>query len=567
LEFPTPKCKLVFFITIWNLEVMLPTGQNYDEVCARFRWDIPERFNIAAACCDDWAEREQDRVALIAWHPDAPAVTTTYSQLCEMSDRLAAHFLRTGLVAGDRVGIILPQSVETVVSHLAIYKAGLVAVPLARLFAPDAIQYRLARAGAKAVIVNADSLSKIETVRDRLPDLGQVLVTEGYSSTASRFSDALAGNAAGFVRAQTGPDTPALIIFTSGTTGQAKGALHGHRVLLGHIPGVQFHHEWMPLPGDIAWTPADWAWAGGLLNILLPCLYLGVPVVHGGLERFDPEIAFRLMSEMGVRNAFIPPTALRLMRTVEKPASRFPLKLRTIGSGGESLGRDTFLWAREELGVAINEFYGQTECNLVLSSCSALGVSLPGAIGKPVPGHRVAVIRSDGTICAPGERGEVAVARPDPVMFLGYFGDEEATARKFVGDWMKTGDQSVVDADGYFHFVGRDDDIINSAGYRVGPGEIEDCLTSHPAIKLAVAVAKPDPLRTEIVKAYVVLKPGYLASETLRQEIRQHVKAGLAANIFPREIDFVEDIPLTTTGKVIRRVFREQAREEASKAR
>jgi acetyl-CoA synthetase len=542
---------------------MLPTGLNYEEVFARFRWEIPENLNIAAACCDDWAERDPHRVALRRWDEVKPPVETTYSKLREMSDRLAAHLLRSGLVAGDRVGIILPQSVETVVSHLAIYKAGLVAVPLARLFAPDAIQYRLARAGAKAVIVNADSLAKIETVRDALPDLATVILTDGVSPTATPFSVAIAGGSDGFVRAKTGPDTPALIIFTSGTTGQAKGALHGHRVLLGHIPGVQFHHEWMPRPGDVAWTPADWAWAGGLLNILLPCLYLGVPVVYGGLERFDPETAFRLMSEMGVRNAFIPPTALRLMRTVERPASRFPLHLRTIGSGGESLGRDTFLWARAELGLAINEFYGQTECNLVLSSCSALGISLPGAIGKPVPGHKVAVIRSDGTVCAPGERGEVAVARPDPVMFLGYFGDEEATARKFVGDWMKTGDQCVVDAAGYYHFVGRDDDIINSAGFRVGPGEIEDCLTAHPAIKLAVAVAKPDPLRTEIVKAYVVLKPGFAADDALRQEIRQHVKARLAANIFPREIDFVDDIPLTTTGKVIRRTFRERARREA----
>jgi acetyl-CoA synthetase len=342
--------------------------------------------------------------------------------------------------------------------------------------------------------------------------------------------------------------------------------LHGHRVLLGHIPGVQFHHEWMPQPGDVAWTPADWAWAGGLLNILLPCLMLGVPVVYGGLERFDPELAFRPLSEMRVRNAFIPPTALRLMKTVENPAQRFRLSLRTIGSGGESLGRDTFEWAQAKLGLAINEFYGQTECNLVLSSCAALGVSRPGAIGKPVPGHRVAVIRHDGCVCAPGETGEVAVMRPDPVMFLNYFEEPEASARKFIGDWMTTGDQCVMDADGYFHFVGRDDDIINSAGYRVGPSEIEDCAVSHPSVKLAVAVGKPDALRTEIVKLYVVLAQGQTPGDGLKEEIRQHVKARMAANIYPREIEFVDEIPLTTTGKVIRRVFRDRARQEASQS-
>lgn len=545
---------------------MLPRAATYEQVRDEFRWEIPARLNIGVACCDEWARREPGRVALRRFIPGGEAHDTTYGELLDLSNRLANYLVGTGLAQGDRCGIILPQSVETVVCHLAIYKAGLIAVPLARLFAADAIRYRLARAGVKVVVTNAEGLEKIESVRHELPDLREIIVVDAEPDGATGFAKALSQAGQHFTPVDTAPDTPALIIFTSGTTGPAKGALHGHRVLLGHVPGVQFHHEWLPQPGDIAWTPADWAWAGGLLNILLPCLLLGVPVIHGGLERFDPELAFRLMSEMKVRNAFIPPTALRLMKTVENPAQRHALSLRTIGSGGESLGRDTFEWARQALGLEINEFYGQTECNLVLSSCAALGITRPGAIGKPVPGHTVAVIRHDGSICAPGETGEVAVLRPDPVMFLGYFEDEEASARKFVGDWMTTGDQCVMDEDGYYHFVGRDDDIINSAGYRVGPGEIEDCAVSHPAVKLAAAVGKPDALRTEIVKLYVVLADGVVESAALKEEIRRHVKARMAANIYPREVDFVAEIPLTTTGKVIRRVFRDLARQEALEA-
>jgi acetyl-CoA synthetase len=549
---------------------MLPEAETLEAIRDAFRWEIPSRFNIGVAACDHLAAGEPLRPALLQWREGARPLVTTYGQLRDRSNRLANLLAGLGLKQGDRVGIILPQSVDTAAAHLAIYKAGMIAVPLARLFQPDAIEFRLRRAGVSALITDNAGAAKLRTIRAALPQLANVLVTGPDADPRDGeigLEAALAGQSPVFSAVDTGPDTPALIIFTSGTTGPPKGALHGHRVLLGHIPGVEIHHEFLPRPGDVAWTPADWAWAGGLLNILLPCLYLGVPVVYGGLERFEPERAFLLMQEMKVRNAFIPPTALRLMKAVEHPRQRFDLALRTIGSGGESLGGDTFEWAHRELGITVNEFYGQTECNLVLSSCAALGVSRAGAIGKPVPGHVVAAVRPDGGVCAPGERGEVAVRRPDPVMFLGYWEDDEATRRKFVGDWMLTGDQCVVDQDGYFHFVGRDDDIINSAGYRVGPGEIEDCLVSHPAVRLAAAVGKPDPVRTEIVKAYVVLAEGFAPDDELRGQIRDHVKARLAANIYPREIDFVDEIPLTTTGKVIRRLFRDRARAEAEAAR
>jgi acetyl-CoA synthetase len=386
---------------------------------------------------------------------------------------------------------------------------------------------------------------------------------DGADGEAIDFHRLVADHSPHFSAEDTGPDDPAMMIFTSGTTGPPKGALHGHRVLLGHLPGVQTHHEFLPQQGDLLWTPADWAWAGGLLNVLLPGLYFGVPVVAGRFEKFDPEAALGLAEKMRVRNAFIPPTALRMLRTVPDIGRRFRLDLRTVGSGGESLGRETFEWARAEFGITINEFYGQTECNLVLSSCAAIGVSRAGAIGKAVPGHTVAVIGKDGRRMKPGEAGQIAILRPDPVMFLGYWQDEQATAKKFIGDWLTTGDQGIEDEDGYVHFFGRDDDVITSAGFRIGPGEIEDCLTGHPAIALAAAVGKPDALRTEIVKAYVVLKEGTAGSEALAEEIKLWVRERLSAHEYPREVEFVDEMPLTTTGKVIRRIFRDRARAEA----
>jgi acetyl-CoA synthetase len=337
-------------------------------------------------------------------------------------------------------------------------------------------------------------------------------------------------------------------------------------VLLGHLPGVQMSHEFLPQAGDRLWTPADWAWAGGLFNVLLPALYFGIPVVAHRAEKFDPEAALALMARGGVRNAFIPPTALKMLRAGPDPR-RYSLNLRTVASGGESLGRETYEWGRSALGLTINEFYGQTECNYVLSSCATIGVSQPGAIGRPVPGHDVAIVGPDGEVLPPEVQGQIAVRAPDPVMFLEYWRRPDATREKFSGDWFTTGDQGVMDEDGYIRFFGRDDDIITSAGYRIGPGEIEDCLIAHPAVRLAAAIGKPDPVRTEIVKAYVVLNEGFAPGDALAREIQAYVRDSLSAHEYPREVAFVESIPLTTTGKVIRRHFREAARREAEAER
>src|SRR5262249_7452320 len=389
------------------------------------------------------------------------------------------------------------------------YKLGAIALPLAALFGTDAVAYRLQNAGAKALLTNVPGIAKLDEIRrahaDALASLRLVISLDGAADGALGFHDTLSPRSSDFAPVATLADDPAMMIYTSGTTGQPKGALHAHRVLIGHMPGIELPHEFFPQPGDRFWTPADWAWAGGLLDCLLPSLYCGVSVVAKRFDKFDPEEAFAAMARFGVRNAFIPPTALRMLRAVPNPRGRHDIRLRSVGSGGEALGAETFEWGKDALGVPINEFNGQTECNLVVGSCAAIGVVRPGAIGKAIPGHAVAVIDAEGRELKAGEIGQIAVKRPDPVMFLEYWGRPDATQEKFIGDWMTPGDQGVVDDEGYFTFVGRDDDVITSSGYRIGPGEIEDCLIKHPAVALAAAVGKPDPVRTEIVKAFIVL--------------------------------------------------------------
>jgi acetyl-CoA synthetase len=538
---------------------VLPRLNNYDDIYRQFCWQVPARYNIGVDVCDRWAAQEPDRLAILHVHPDGREDAISFGALRETSNRLANVLRAHGVARGDRVAILLPQAPEVVAAHVAIYKLGAVALPIAVLFGPDALAYRLQNSGAKALLTNAQGLAKLDGIRGEAPELMCVLSVDGKCDGAGSFSDLLARASADFAAVETAADDPAMMIYTSGTTGQPKGALHAHRVLIGHLPGIELPHFEFPQAGDRYWTPADWAWAGGLLDVLLPSLHYGVPVVARRFDKFAPDEAFALMASTGVRNAFIPPTALRMMRAAPSPRGRYDFKLRTISSGGESLGVEALEWGKSAFGLVINEFYGQTECNLVLGSCAVLGVLRPGAIGKPIPGHQVAVIGRDGQPLKAGELGQIAVKRPDPVMFLEYWGKPEATRDKFIGDWMTTGDQGVVDEDGYFSFVGRDDDVITSAGFRIGPGEIEDCLIRHPAVALAAVVGKPNALRTEIVKAFIVLKKNHAPSDALAAEIQNFVKTRLSGHEYPREVAFIDDMPMTTTGKVIRRLLRERA--------
>lgn len=538
---------------------MLPEIRDEAALRAAFRWNIPEYYNIGVDVCDRWAAVAPARPAILDVAVDGQVQVSTYGDLRRRSNQLASALQHAGLVIGDRVGILLPQSGAVAESHIALYKMGAIALPLAALFGVEALGYRLQDAGVRALITNAAGVAKLRQMPVWPEGLEWVLSLDGADGSVRDYETFLQTGTADFTPIKTRADDPAMMIYTSGTTGHPKGALHGHRVLLGHLPGVQLPHDFLPQPDDLLWTPADWAWAGGLLNGLLPCLHFGVPIIARKFEKFDPEEAFDLMARMKVRNTFVPPTALRMLRMVDNPRGRFDLHLRTVASGGEALGAETFAWGQEALGLTINEFYGQTECNLVLGSCAAIGMVKSGFIGKAIPGHDVAVIRPDGTQCEVGELGQIAVRRPDPVMFLGYWNRPEATREKFIGDYMTTGDQGEQDAQGYVRFVGRDDDVITSSGYRIGPVEIEDCLMQHEAVALSAVVGKPDPLRTEIVRAFIVLKRGYAPSDALAHSIRAYVKSRLSAHEYPREITFIDDMPLTTTGKVIRRVLRDRS--------
>ena len=542
---------------------MLPEAGSYEELRRRFVWEVPDRFNIAVAVCDRWADTEPEREAIVFADEAGGASRHTYGELKRRSNRLANVFAASGVARGDRVGVLLPQMPQTAIAHIAALKLGAVAIPLFTLFGVDALEYRLADSAAKAIVTDATGAAKIAAIRDRLPALGQVLCVDGDAGGATDFETALAGAAETFAPLDTAAGDPAFIIYTSGTTGQPKGALHAHRVLLGHLPGVEMSHDFLPAPGDRFWTPADWAWIGGLLDVLMPSLFHGIPVVACRFRKFTGEAAFRLMAEQKVRNAFLPPTALKLMRQVENPRGRFDYALRSVASGGETLGAELIDWGRRTFGLTINEFYGQTECNMIVSSCAAVMEARPGIMGRPVPGHVVDVVDANGHPMPDGALGNIAAERPDPVMFLGYWRNDAATAAKFVGDWMLTGDTGIRDEQGWIRFVGRDDDVITSSGYRIGPGEIEDCLIRHRAVALAGVVGKPDPQRTEIVKAYVVLKPGFEPSDALADEIAAHVRERLAAHEYPREVEFVAELPMTTTGKIVRRELRARAAKEA----
>ncbi|MCC6469144.1 MAG: acyl-CoA synthetase [Alphaproteobacteria bacterium] len=546
---------------------MLEKAASYEEAVRAFRWRVPEFFNIGVDVSDKHAGT--DKLALIYREEAGTERRFTFRDIARLSNRLANVLQAQGLKRGDRLGILLPQSPETAIAHVAAYKAGLVAVPLFALFGAEALEYRLSNCGARGLVTDAVGLSKIAAIRDRLPDLRTILITDGGVGGEANLCFAQGDQPLGFWPAveaasdrfdaeRTRADDPALIIYTSGTTGQPKGALHAHRVLLGHLPGVEFPHEFLPQPGDLMWTPADWAWIGGLLDVLLPAWHHGIPVLAYRARKFDPEEAFFLLAKYGVRNAFLPPTALKLMRGVTDPRARHAYALRSIGSGGETLGSELLDWGHATFGLTINEFYGQTECNLVVGNCAGIMPARPGLMGRAIPGHTVAIVDDAGNELPDGEPGNVAVKRPDPVMFLEYWRNPEATRAKFAGDWLLTGDTARREADGYFRFQGRADDVITSAGYRIGPAEIEDCLLKHPAVAMAAVIGVPDPVRTEAVKAFIVPKPGIAADARLVSEVQAWVRTRLAAHEYPRLVEFVDTLPMTTTGKIQRKVLRER---------
>ncbi len=532
---------------------MLARPADYEGLRREFRWAIPERYNMGVDCCDRHADGS-GRLALIVEAETGDVRRWSFDDVRALSNRFANVLAADGLARGDRLAILLPQSLETGVAHIAAWKSGLISIPLFTLFGPDALHYRLANSEARALVTDAANAAKIGEIRDRLPALERIYVVDDAVVGTANFHDETACASEIFQPLDTAADDPAVIIYTSGTTGNPKGALHAHRVLLGHLPVVELTQEFLPQSDDLFWTPADWAWIGGLFDVLMPAWHHGVPVLAHRARKFDAGTALDLMARHRVRNTFLPPTALKLIR--QSGLSHPGLALRSIASGGETLGAGLLEWAEATLGCRPNEFYGQTECNVVAGNCSSLFPVRPGSLGRPGPGHDVRIVDDAGTPVSAGETGDIVIRKGDPVMFLGYWNNPGATAAKFVGDFLLTGDRGRQDEDGYIWFAGRVDNLITSAGYRIGPGEIEDCLVKHPAVAMAAVVGVPDPVRTEIIKAWIVLREGAVASDELAADIQAFVRDRLAAHEYPRLIAFIDELPTTATGKIMHRELR-----------
>ena len=500
------------------------------------------------------------------WEDESGATATlTFWDLQQQANRCANALAALGVGRGDKVAIMLPQRPETAIAHIACYQLGAVAVPLSFLFGPEALEYRLQNSEAVVAIVDPASLPNLSVIRDRLPGLHHAIGVAGaHESWLLDWDRLLQQASSGFSPVATRATDPALLIYTSGTTGPPKGALMPQQCLLGNLPGFVYSHNEFPQPGDVFWSPADWAWTGGLMDALLPTLYFGYPIV-GYRGRFDPERALALMEKYRVRNTFLFPTALKMMmKAVPRPRERYEVAMRSMMSAGEAVGTTVFSWAQEALGVTINEMFGQTEMNYIVGNSHALWPAKPGSMGRPYPGHRIAVLDEEGQPSAAGEMGEVAVNRiapdgaPDPVFFLEYFKNPEGTAKKFNGAWCRTGDLATQDDDGYLWYQGRSDDMFKAAGYRIGPSEIENCLVRHPAVANAAIVPSPDETRGNVIKAYIVLAPGHDPSPALEEAIQHHVRRHLAPYEYPKEIEFIAALPMTTTGKVQRGVLRQR---------
>lgn len=546
-------------------------ARDWQTLRASFRWNVPARYNIARACCGRWAE---DRTRFALYYEDEAGHSEAWSfwDVQQAANRLSNVLGAMGVMAGDRVAIILPQRPETGIAHMACYQMGAIAVPVSHLFGADALEFRLSHAGVRVAIIDEGGLEKLGAVRDKLPDLKHVIGVGGArESWVREWGTLLPLASSRYTPRDTAADDPAMIIYTSGTTGNPKGALIAQRSLIGNLSGFVCSHDFYPQRGDMFWSPADWAWTGGLFDALLPSWNFGQPIL-GYRGRFDPDKAFWLMEKYGVRNSFLFPTALKMMmKAVPQPREKYDLILRSIMSAGETVGEAVCTWAQEALGVTVNEMYGQTEINYIVGNCAAVTPPRPGAMGRGYPGHQLGVLDDEGNPVAPGEMGEVCVQRScngemDPVFMLGYWNNPQATAEKFFGGgiddplaWGRTGDLAKLDEDGVLWYQGRSDDMFKSAGYRIGPGEIENCLVKHAAVANAAVIGEPDATRGTVVKAFIVLAAGHKPSAELEASLQQHVRQYLAPYEYPKIIEFIDALPMTTTGKVQRRLLRKPA--------
>jgi acetyl-CoA synthetase len=519
---------------------------------------IPRDTNIYAMTVGrQLQDGRGDRLAFIVEEADRQLRHWTFSDIDAAATALASTLWRSGLGKGDRVAIHTGMRPETAVAHMAVCKLGGIAVTLSQLYGPDTLAHALNHSDARAVLTTSAAWGPLRAdASARFPHVEHVLVAGEVEGNEISLDAALSADPGGFVPTPTGPDDPALLMYTSGSTGLPKGILHGHRVLAAYTPSINlFYNLSMDEPDAVFWSPADWAWVGGLLDMLFPAWMAGRPVAVSE-HRFEADWAMGFMARHGVTHTFLTPTALKRLATIARPREKFALKLRVVCTGGEALASETLAWAETDLGVACNEFYGLTEVNHLIGNCARLLPRRSGSMGIAYPGHDVHLVDADGLEVGPLEVGEIVTRADSPTRFLGYFKNPEKEAEIRLGPWLRTFDLARRDADGYFWYQGRSDDLIKSSGYRIGPTEIEDCLLTHPAVVEVAVVGKPDAERGAIVTAFIRLATCYEGSPELVEELRNHVKARLAQYKAPREITFVDAFATTTSGKIDRKVLR-----------
>ncbi len=522
---------------------------SYEEMVAAHRWEVPERYNIAVDVCD---KHPRDKLAMIweDWRGSEREVT--FGELSDLSNSFANVLAAAGVERGDRVATLLPSLPETAAVFLGTYKHGAILLSMSVLYGDEGIQHRLRDSGAKLVVTDAEN-------RDRIPDgmVEQVIVMEDLVSELDMASDE-------YDVVDTAADDPAQLYYSSGTTGLAKGILHAHRYLLAHEE-FEFCHD--VREGERFHGMGEWAWAAGIAPLLGPWRYGATALVYARKGGFDPHEQLAFLVKHGVQGMFTTPTALRAMTAVSDAAKQYPLpELRNVCSAGEPLNPEVIRWFRDQYGLTVLDYYGLTESYPLCGNFPTVEVR-EGSMGRPMPGWEVAILDEDEQSLPPGERGEICLrARSNPHYPIGYWNRDEDTAEVFGGDWFHTKDAAEADEDGYIWYAGRADDVIISAGYRIGPFEVESACVEHPAVLEAAAVASPDERRGDIVKAFIVLAEGHEPSDETADAIKTFVRGHLSAYAYPREIEFVGDLPKTLTGKIRRIELREaeRARKEAT---
>ncbi|RKT86932.1 acetyl-CoA synthetase [Saccharopolyspora antimicrobica] len=510
----------------------------YREMIAGQRWHVPERYNMAADVAD---HHPGDRTALIFEDHTGRHQEVSWAEVRERSLRVAAHLHALGVRKGDRVAVLLPQRPDTPATYLGVLRTGAVLVTMSLLWADEPIAYRL-----------ADSDSTVLVTEHAELDRARPLAEEAGARLVSVDDPEIAQHPAEFATADTAADDPALIFYTSGTTGEAKGIVHAHRTLLGHNE-FQYCHDLRP--GDVFHGAGDWAWS--MAKLMGPLRAGATHLVYRPAAGFDPEGLLAAMARNRVTTALVNPTFVRKMRAdVPDAGTRYPQSLRVVCCANEPLTPDLIEWFDEQFGVTLLDYYGSTESYPLVGNFPGVPVK-PGSMGRPLPGWDVALLDERERPVEPGQPGEICLrAGSNPQFPLGYWRRPEASAKDFGGDWYHTKDQAVVDSDGYYWFLGRTDDVIKTSGYRVGPYEVEAVLREHPAVADAGVVGVPDPVRGQLVKAWIELADGYSPSPELGEQIMSFAKANHSRFACPRLVEFAARLPRSATGKIQRAELR-----------